>query len=187
MITKIYVPIEKSVHLSTNKVGNLIDMSGYTAKQWAHYTDMKRRMEVSYCASRITDMVIMSDTIANMTGYEVCTTKGFFFTTFAFRIPDKLTLPQIEGLDIRGKYLIYKGGREEGMLTAKNKAIAKLQMACMVWEQRKKDMSNYIFPYITVDVDLPECNPDTHHRDDGLPDDSGDMKYTAELPDDSGN
>ena len=201
MITKIYVPIETKMSFNTRSMGLQKKLEGYTYDQWTQYVSQMRENEIKYFKDLIDATNETMEKIAKMTDNQVSVSKSFLTYSYAFPVMADMKMHGIMGLEVNGDYLILTSYRNLPIIEAKAEVVARLQKTCVYYMDEIKRIASKSYPYFIVSIDIEGLK---NNSDDGtvfeningkkknrkkatLPDDSGEMKYTAELPDDTGN
>lgn len=201
MITKIYVPIETKMSFNTRSMGLQKKLGGYTYDQWTRYVSQMRENETKYFDGLIDATNETMEKVAKMTDNQVSVSKSFLTYRYAFPAMADMKMHGIMDLEVDGDYLILTSYRNLPIIEAKAEVVARLQKTYIYYMDEIKRIASKSYPYfiVSVDIENPKNNSDEgtvfeeikgtkkNRKKANLPDDSGEMKYTAELPDDSGN
>ena len=200
MLTKIYVPIEIKMSFSTRSIGPQKRLGGYTRKQWTSYVSQMRESETKYFEGLIDATNETAEKVAKMTNAQVSISKSFLTYRYAFPVMADVRLHGTMDLEIDGDYLILVSHKHLPIIEAKAEAIARLQKSCVYYMDEIKSIASRSYPYFIVTIDTEDLKSDSDEGNvfegikrkkktrkiSNLPDGSAEMKYTAELPDDSG-
>ena len=201
MITKIYVPIENKMSFSTHSMGLQKKLGGYTYDQWTRHVSQMRENETKYFEDLIDATNETMEKIAKMSDNQVSVSKSFLTYCYAFPVMADMKMHGIMDLKVDGDYLILTSYRNLPIIEAKAEVVARLQKTCVYYMDEIKRIASKSYPYFIVSVDTEDLKNNSdegivfedingkkkNRKKANLPDDSGEMKYTAELPDDSGN
>ena len=201
MITKIYVPIETKMSFSSRSVGLQKKLGGYTREQWTLYVSHMRENETKYFEGLIDATNEATEKVAKMTDAQVSVSKSFLTYRYAFPVMADVRLHGIMDLEIDGDYLILVSRKHLSIIEAKAEVIARLQKSCVYYRDEIKSIASRSYPHFIVTIDIADLKGNSdegttfegingkkkNHKKANLPDDSGEMEYTAKLLDDSGN
>lgn len=201
MITKIYVPIENKTSFSTRPMGLQKKLGGYTYDQWTRYVSQMRENETKYFEDLIDATNETMEKVAKMPESQISINKSFLTYRYAFPVMADVRLHGIMNLEVEGNYLILTTRKNLPIVEARAEVVARLQKTCVYYMDEIKHIASKSYPYFTVSVyteDLKNSSDEgtvfedikgkkKNRKKANLPDDSGKMKYTAELPDDFGN
>ena len=201
MITKIYVPIETKMSFSTRSMGLQKKLGGYTYDQWTQYVSQMRENETKYFENLIDTTNETMEKVAKMTDNQVSISKSFLTYRYAFPIMADMKMHGIMDLEVDGDYLILTSYRNLPIIEAKAEVVARLQKTCVYYMDEIKHIASKSYPYFIVSVDTEDLKNNSdegtvfedvkgkkkNRKKANLPDGSGEVKCTTELPVNTGN